>query len=74
MFGVMFGVLPAGPDEMPWYDVDYPEDTEHRDSFTQFAEGGELADAYAEARCATERSAECATLILDNLDALATWY
>ena len=73
-FVLQFGVLPAGPDEKPWYDVDYPEDTELRDSFTQFAEGGELADEYADAGCASTRSPECADLIMDNLDAWATWY
>ena len=73
-FVLMFGVLPAGPDEKPWYEVDYPEDTELRDSFRLFAEGGELADEYAAADCASARSPECANLILDNLDAWATWY
>jgi hypothetical protein len=73
-FVLMFGVLPAGPDERPWYEVDYPEDTELRDSFTQFAEEGELADEYADAGCASARSPECANLILDNLDTWATWY
>jgi len=73
-FLVMYGVLAAGPDAQPWYEIDYPEDTELRDSFKVFAEGGELADEYAAAGCATERSPECATLIVDNLDAWATWY
>ena len=73
-FVLMFGVLPAGPDEAPWYEVDYPEDTELRDSFRLFAEGGELADEYADAGCASARSPECANLILDNLDDWATWY
>jgi len=73
-FVLQFGVLPAGPDEMPWYEVDYPEDTELRDSFRLFAEGGELADEYADAGCASARSPECANLILENLDAWATWY
>jgi hypothetical protein len=70
----MFGVLTAGPDEEPWYEADYPEDTELRDSFRLFAEGGELAAEYADAGCASARSPECANLIVDNLDAWATWY
>ena len=73
-FVLMFGVLPAGPDEKSWYEVDYPEDTALRNSFRLFAEGGELADGYADAGCASARSPECANLILDNLDAWATWY
>jgi len=73
-FVLMFDVLPAGPDEQPWYEADYPEDTELRESFTQFAEGSDLADEYADAGCETERSPECADLILENLDAWATWY
>ncbi len=73
-FVLMYGVLTAGPDEEPWYEVDYPEDTELRDSFRLFAEGGELADEYADAGCASARSPECANLIVDNLDAWATWY
>ncbi len=73
-FVLMYGVLTAGPDEAPWYEVDYPEDTELRDSFRLFAEGGELADEYADAGCASARSPECANLIVDNLDAWATWY
>ena len=73
-FILMFGILMAGPDEASWYEADYPEDPELRDSFRQFAEEGELADEYAAADCATERSPECANLIVDNLDAWATWY
>jgi hypothetical protein len=73
-FVLMFGVLTAGPDEAPWYEVDYPEDTELRDSFRLFAEEGELAAEYADAGCASARSPECANLIVDNLDAWATWY
>ena len=57
-----------------WYLADYPEDTELRESFTLFAEGGELADEYAAADCASARTPECATLILDNLDEWAAWY
>jgi hypothetical protein len=66
--------LTAGPGEEPWYEVDYPEDTELRNSFRRFAEEGELADEYAAAGCASARSPECANLIVDNLDAWATWY
>jgi hypothetical protein len=73
-FALMYGVMTAGPDEEPWYKADYPEDTELRDSFRLFAEEGELADEYADARCASARSPECANLIVDNLDAWATWY
>jgi hypothetical protein len=73
-FVLMFGILTAGPDEASWYEVDYPEDTELRDSFRVFAEEGELADEYADAGCASSRSPECANLIVDNLDAWATWY
>jgi hypothetical protein len=73
-FFLMYGVLTAGPDQQPWYEVDYPEDTELRDSFRLFAEGSELADDYAAAGCASTRSPECANLIVDNLDAWATWY
>jgi hypothetical protein len=73
-FVLMFGILPAGPDEVSWYQVDYAEDTELRESFSQFAEGGDLADEYADADCASTRSPECANLIVDNLDTWATWY
>jgi len=73
-FVLMYGVMTAGPDEEPWYEVDYPEDAELRDSFRLFAEQGELADEYADAGCASARSPECAHLIVDNLDAWATWY
>lgn len=73
-FVLMFGVLPAGPDEKPWYEVDYPEDTELRDSFGLFAGEGGLVNEYADAGCASARTPECANLILDNLDAWATWY
>jgi hypothetical protein len=73
-FVLMYGVLPAGPDQQPWYEVDYPENIALRDSFRLFAEGGELADEYAGAGCGSARSPECANLIVDNLDAWATWY
>jgi hypothetical protein len=54
--------------------VDYPEDTELRESFRAFAEGGEQADEYAAADCANTRTPACANLIRDNLDAWAAWY
>jgi hypothetical protein len=73
-FVLMFGVMTAGANEEPWYDVDYPEDTELRESFRLFAEGGELRDEYAAASCASARTPDCATLIMDNLDAWAAWY
>jgi len=73
-FVLMYGLLTAGPEEEPWYQVDYPEDTKLRDSFGLFAEDGELAAEYADAGCASARSPECANLIVDNLDAWATWY
>jgi hypothetical protein len=66
--------MTAGPDEQPWYEVDYAEDTELRDSFRLFAEEGELADEYAGADCATARTPECANLVVDNLAAFAAWY
>jgi hypothetical protein len=58
----------------PWYQGDYPEDTELRESFRLFAEGGELQDEYADAGCASARTPECASLIVDNLDDWAAWY
>ncbi len=61
-------------DLSPWYGGIYPEDTELRESFRLFAEGGELADEYAAADCASSRTPECATLILDNLDDWAAWH
>ena len=59
-----------------WFLSDYPEDIELRESFRAFAESGELADEYAAADCAAidQRTPECATLIVDNLEAWATWY
>jgi hypothetical protein len=58
-----------------WYEDDpYPEDTELRESFRLFAEGGELQDEYADAGCAAARTPECANLIMDNLDEWAAWY
>jgi hypothetical protein len=73
-FVLMFGVLTAGANEEPWYDDDYPEDTELRDSFRLFAEEGDLSAEYAAAGCASARTPECANLIMDNLDAWAVWY
>ncbi|HKX74134.1 MAG TPA: hypothetical protein VJR05_01985 [Acidimicrobiia bacterium] len=59
-----------------WYAVDYPEDLELRESFRAFAESGDLADVYAAADCGQidQRTPECATLIVENLDAWAAWY
>ncbi len=57
-----------------WFETDYPEDAELRESFTAFAEGGDLAEAYAAANCDSARTPECATLIVDNLEAWAAWY
>jgi hypothetical protein len=73
-FVLMFGVLTAGANEEPWYDDDYPEDTELRDSFRMFAEAGELRDEYAAAGCASARTPECANLIMENIDDWAAWY
>jgi hypothetical protein len=69
-----YGLMHLPEDPGPWYLVDYPEDTELRESFRLFAEGSELADEYAAARCANTRSPECANVILDNLGEWATWY
>ena len=59
---------------IPWYQGDYPEDSELRQSFGLFAEGGELRDEYDGAGCASARTPECANLILNNLDDWAAWY
>lgn len=66
-------VADAGQDR-PWYEGVYPEDSELRESFRLFAEGGELRDEYADATCASARTPECANLILANLDAWGAWY
>jgi len=72
-FRVFFaGVL--RPDSEAWYEGDYPEDTELRESFRLFAEGGALSVEYAAAGCASARTPECANLIMENLDAWAVWY
>lgn len=60
--------------DQPWYEGVYPEDTELRESFRMFAEGGELRDEYGDANCASARTPECANLILANLDSWAAWY
>ena len=74
-FDVWFAGLVALPPEFqPWYEGDYPEDTELRESFGLFAEGGDLSAEYAAAGCASARTPECANLIMDNLDAWAAWY
>jgi hypothetical protein len=63
------------PEEVqPWFEADYPEDTELRESFRLFAEAGELQDEYAAAGCASARTPMCASLILDNLDDWASWH
>jgi hypothetical protein len=68
------GLVGLPPDFRPWYEGDYPEDTELRESFRLFAEGGAMRDEYEDANCASVRTPECANLILDNLDAWAAWY
>ena len=73
MPGFLF-VDDARQDLSPWYGGVYPEDTELRESFRLFAEGGDLQDEYADANCASVRTPECANLILDNLDEWAAWY
>jgi hypothetical protein len=74
-FDVWFaGLVGLPPDFQPWYESDYPEDTELRESFRLFAEEGQLSAEYATAGCASERTPECAQLITDNLDAWAAWY
>ncbi|HEU4320938.1 MAG TPA: hypothetical protein VFS66_12760 [Acidimicrobiia bacterium] len=67
------GWVLTGPGQ-PWYEVDYPEDIELRESFRRFAGGGELQDEYAAAGCALARTPVCANLILDNLTDWAAWY
>lgn len=57
-----------------WYEIDYPEDTDLRQSFRLFAESGELRDDYVAAGCASARTPECANLIMANLDDWAVWY
>ncbi|HXV70491.1 MAG TPA: hypothetical protein VEB69_03745 [Acidimicrobiia bacterium] len=57
-----------------WYEGDYPEDRDLRESFGQFAESGELANEYAAGDCARARTPDCATLIMNNLDDWAAWY
>ena len=74
-FDVWFAGLVALPPEFqPWYEGDYPEDTELRESFRLFAEAGQLSAEYAGAGCASARTPECANLIMDNLEAWAAWY
>ena len=60
--------------EQVWYEDNYPEDTELRDSFQRFADSGDLKDEYAESGCATSRTENCGNLILDNIDDWAAWY
>lgn len=58
----------------PWYEGEYPEDSDLRASFGLFAESGELQGQYAAGNCETARTPECATLIMNNLDDWAAWY
>jgi hypothetical protein len=67
-----FGV--GQPGGYPWYLGVYPEDSELRQSFRQFAESGDLKDDFAAGDCADARAPRCANLILDNLDDWAAWY
>ncbi len=67
------GLVGLPPDFHPWYEADYPEDTELRESFRLFAEGGELREEYVDAACASERTPSCANLIMANLDDWAAW-
>jgi hypothetical protein len=69
------GLLVLEPaDGQPWYEGVYPEDTELRESFRLFAEGGNLRGAYTDAGCAIARTPECANLIMDNRDEWANWH
>jgi hypothetical protein len=78
--GLLLALHPDGWDAertrvYPWHAQGaYPEDTELRESFKQYAESGELADEYAAADCANQRTPDCAHLIMDNLDDWAAWY
>jgi hypothetical protein len=73
--GLPYGVVVSAEGEFPWYeDRVYPDDPELRESFKSFAESGELAVDYAAAGCSDQRTPECATLIMDNLEAWAAWY
>lgn len=67
-------VLIAPGEDGVWYRNNYPEDTELRESFRQFAEEGELKTLYQDAGCANNRTAVCAQLIEDNLEGWAAWY
>jgi hypothetical protein len=74
-FDVWFaGLVGLPPEFEPWYEDDYPEDTELRESFRLFAEGEDLSVEYQAEGCASARTPECAKLIMDNLDAWAAWY
>lgn len=68
------GMVQQGGQSSPWYEGDYPEDSELRDSFRLFAESGELQADYAAAGCAEAHTPDCANLILANLDDWAAWY
>ncbi|HEY7584224.1 MAG TPA: hypothetical protein VIB78_11495 [Acidimicrobiia bacterium] len=73
-FALFNEVLVQGTSGDAWYESDYPEDTELRDSFTRFAEVSGLQGEYGSEGCESAHTPECATLILDNLDAWAAWY
>lgn len=74
-FGVMVEAVLMGPGEdEPWYRSNYPEDSELRESFQRYAEGGDLSTSYQDAGCVSDRSAVCAQLIEDNLEGWAAWY
>lgn len=68
------GIVDTADGERAWWQDDYPEDTELRESFRRFAEEGDLATEYGEAGCASARTEDCAHLIVDNLDDWAAWY
>ena len=70
--------LAAGLVEAPgggaWHEGQYPEDAGLRESFSAFAQDGDISEEYAEASCAARRTPACAELIMDNLDDWAAWY
>ena len=68
-FDVGLGLVGLPPEFEPWYEGDYPEDAELRESFRLLAEGGDLSADYAAAGCSSAPTPECAHLIMDNLDA-----
>jgi len=58
---------------LPWYEGDYPEDTELRESFRLFAEATSGTDEWAQT-CGSARTPECAAAIVDHLEDWAAWY